>query len=70
MPKYAGRRPSKKVLVDVMDWMAAHGLQIYTGCADLDTGQRNFGCMDIDTVDDVIKVYELDRADAWIDPEY
>ena len=70
MSKYETRRPPRKVLEDIMRWLSDNRIHLYTGCADLETGQRKFGCMDLNTVDDVIAVYNLNVSESWKDPEY
>lgn len=64
------RRPSKKVLEKVISFLQDNGVHLYTGAADLTTGQRDFGCMDIGNADQVIAIYERNKTDDWKEPEY
>lgn len=50
--------------------MQENGVHLYTGAADLDTGQRHFGCMDITTPEEVIAIYNRNKTDDWKEPEY
>jgi hypothetical protein len=68
--KYQTVRPSTKVLTDVIEWLNIQGITLYSGSADLDTGQREFGLMDIQTAEECVKIYHFNRADGWTDPEH
>ena len=62
------RRPRTSNIAIVVKWLQAQGISLYTGAADLETGQRDFGCMDVLTVDEVIKIYDRNRLKAWKEP--
>jgi hypothetical protein len=63
-------RPNKKTLTTIIEWMKSQGITLYTGAADLKTGQRDFGCMDVTTADEVITIYKRNKYKSWKDPRY
>lgn len=67
---YATKRPSKKAIQNMINWFHDNNICLYTGNANLDTGQRDFGQMDITTAQEAIEVYEHNKAGDWIDPKY
>jgi hypothetical protein len=66
---YDTKRPSKKVLEGLFAWLAENQVHLYTGSADLDTGQQHTSLMDVTSADDLIKIYEHNQNDTWILPE-
>ena len=69
MKNYDKKRPSTKVLTGVLEWLRNNDMHVYTGCSDLETGQRGYGCMDIETADQVISVAKRNKNNTWIEPE-
>jgi hypothetical protein len=64
------RRPNRKTIETIINWLHDQGISLYTGNADLETGQRDFGCMDIDTADEAISIYNRNKLKTWKDPIY
>jgi hypothetical protein len=64
------RRPNRKAIEKMMAWLNEQNITLYTGNADIVTGQRDFGCMDITTVDEVIAIYEHNKNNTWLKPIY
>ena len=61
-------RPRTTTLTTVIQWLHRQGISLYTGAADLETGQRDFGCMDIMDAEEVITIYERNKLKAWKEP--
>lgn len=64
------RRPNTKSIQRMIDWFTENGIHLYSGNANLATGQRGWGQMDIDTAEEVLLIHKHNKAQDWKAPEY
>jgi hypothetical protein len=67
---YEKKRPNKKHLRDIIGWLQGNGIHLYTACADLETGEQFGGMMDVETVEEIVTIYEHYKNKTWVSPEY
>lgn len=67
---YEHKRPSRKVLQGVIDWLAVNQINLYTFNCDAEAGIIYGANMDIDTVDEILNIYKHNKADDWVEEHF
>jgi len=64
---YEKNRPSKKVLEAMFVWLQAQGINMYAQCCDAEAGIQYPSLMDIKNADQIIQIYDHNKADDWVE---
>ncbi len=61
------KRPTKKMIRRIVDWLEEQGISLYAQNCDVETGIKYLSQMDVKSVEQIIGIYEHNKNDTWIE---